>query len=153
MDFLIEILKMLDCCNELEIQNKGVELAANFNDIGVFILPMHPLYNKNVWENCAKIIEKRSDQELAPYVIKLLEWLQDLNWPGTFIIIERLKRIDGEILINPYIATLCKAKNYSEDDQEWLDHLTILIENKELAKKLDEDLYRRLKKRYTNFWC
>lgn len=153
MEFFIEILQMLDCRNELEIQNKGIELAANFNDISVFILPMHPLYNKNVWENCAKIIEKKSDQELAPYIIRLFEWLQDLNWPGAFIIIERLKLIDGKLLINPYIETLRKAINYSEDDREWLDNLTILIENKKLVGRLDEDLYRKLKKRYANFWC
>lgn len=149
---LVDILKMLNCNNASDIQNKGIKLAEKFDDISLFIQPMFPNYNKNIWENCAKILSQRSDQELSSYLIQLLEWLQDLNWPGAFIIIERLKQMNGKLLLNPFLLAIKKASNMPPDEQEWLDNLSILLENNELQKELDEDVYYTLKKRYDDFW-
>ncbi|MGO5549106.1 DUF5071 domain-containing protein [Wansuia hejianensis] len=33
----------------------------------------------------------RSDKQLETYLDKILEWLQDINWPGAFWISERLE--------------------------------------------------------------
>lgn len=149
---ITNILQMLDCCNDIETQNKGIKLAENITDINIFIQPMYPLYNKNVWENCAVILDKRSDEELKPYLKQLLEWLQDLNWPGTFIIIDRLKRFNGELLFPFYTAAINETLKRSVDDQEWLDNLSVLIENKELSNELSRDLYNSLEKIYNDFW-
>lgn len=149
---LVDILKMLNCNNAIDIQNKGIKLVEEFDNISLFIQPIFPEYNKNVWDNCARILSQKSDEELSPYLIELLEWLQDLNWPGTFIIIERLKRMNGKILLNSFLLAINKALNMPPDEQEWIDNLSILLENKELKKELNEDVYYILRKRYDGFW-
>lgn len=102
----IDIYRMLDENRSLEIQEQGIEVAIKMKEIDKFILPISPEYSKNVWLNCAKILDEKTDQELSPYLPELLEWLQDLNWPGTFIIIERLKRFDGQLLLKPFIKAM-----------------------------------------------
>lgn len=44
------------------------------------------------------IIEKK-DKELAPYMSLLLKWLQDLNWPGALLVLERLKHVEPKFII------------------------------------------------------
>ena len=66
--------------------------------INVFLQPTDKYHNQNVWENCAAILAKRSDEELSYYLVELLEWLQDLNWPGALVILDRLKAFSGEKL-------------------------------------------------------
>ncbi|MBQ9119946.1 MAG: DivIVA domain-containing protein, partial [Lachnospiraceae bacterium] len=39
----------------------------------------------------ALILAEKSDEELSPHLIQLMEWLQDLNWPGAVCIQDRLK--------------------------------------------------------------
>ena len=153
MSYDIEhIFSLIDCNQEIKKQEAGIKAAREIDEIVSFILPMHPSYNKNVWENCAKILSYKTDSELLPYLPELLEWLQDLNWPGAFIIIERLILFDGVLLLNPYVKAIEKAKKYSKDDQQWYDHLTILINNKSLSKKMDKILLDELSNRCEEFW-
>jgi len=152
MNLIKDIFPMLDCENELFIQEKGRCLAESMNEIEDFILPMHSLYNKNIWENCAKILCAKKDEELYPFLPQLFEWLQDLNWPGTFIIIERLKNMKGTFLVESYIKVISDAKDKGEENCEWLDHLTKLIENRELEELLERELSTYIWNRYKNFW-
>ena len=87
-----EIMDMLDWNMPLEIQLEGISLARNIKKIASFIQPLTPKYNKNVWLNCAVIISERSDEEIKPYLPEVLEWLQDMNWPGAFCILNRLQK-------------------------------------------------------------
>lgn len=151
MDYL-EIYSMLDEKNDQEIQSIGINFAMEMKDVDKFILPMHPHYNKNIWENCAKILEKKSDQELKPYLLEILEWLQDLNWPGVFTIIERLKKFDGALLLEPYKQTLFFVFDKDEENQEWCDYLSVLIENQELVDNLPQELYVKMKAIYDDYW-
>ena len=73
-----KIMDMLDWHMPAEIQAKGIFLAKNTETIIPFIQPVTPKHNKNVWGNCAEIIAERSDEELKPYLVELLEWLQDI---------------------------------------------------------------------------
>lgn len=148
----IDIYRMLDENRSLEIQEQGIEVARKMKEIDKFILPISPEYSKNVWLNCAKILDEKTDQELSPYLPELLEWLQDLNWPGTFIIIERLKRFDGQLLLKPFIKAMEIAREKKLEDQEWADYLSVLIENKELAKILPKEVYLQARGLYNDFW-
>ena len=149
---LEKILWMLDSENDMLTQQKGIELAGQIGNIADFILPMYPQYNKNVWENCAKVIILKTNLELAPYLVKILEWLQDLNWPGTFIIINRLLCFDGRLLAKAYIDVYNCARKAPEENNEWLNHLSKLIENKELVQNLNSEIYNHMMMRYRNFW-
>lgn len=89
---ITEIMDMLDWHMPYEIQSKGIFLARDTETIIPFIQPLAPKHNKNVWGNCAQIIAERSDEELKPYLVELLEWLQDMNWPGALCILNRLQK-------------------------------------------------------------
>ena len=86
-------MDLLDWNNSKEDQERGVKLAESVKCINVFLQPNSYRYGKNVWDNCAKILSARPDEELSLYLTELLKWLRDMNWPGAFCILERLKRM------------------------------------------------------------
>lgn len=147
------IMSLLSWNNSAVEQKKGIDFAKDVKCINAFLQPGLP-YGKDVWENCAKILCERSDEELYPYLWDLLEWLQDLNWPGAFLIMERLISYKGDLLIVCYKKTIERALSYPKDEQEWFDNLTKLIENKTIAEKLRGDnLYLTISERYKSLWC
>lgn len=89
-----KIYDMLSWDNDLEIQTQGIAEAKKMRSLSGFILPILGRKNsKAVWENCAKVLEGKSNRELEPYQQELFRWLQDLNWPGATIIYDRLLQI------------------------------------------------------------
>ena len=92
MDNINYILSLIDWNNTLDQQAAGIKMAENIKDIQAFIQPCTESNNKNVWDNCALIISKRSDAELFPYLDNLFAWLQDMNWPGALCILDRLQK-------------------------------------------------------------
>lgn len=144
-----EIMLMLDWNNSAEEQDKGLRLAANIKSINVFMQPLHPGCNKNVWGNCAKILCEKPDYLLSPYLMQLLEWIEDLNWPGALNILDRLKNYAD-------IKSLCFAVNESTkkavalNNQIWLGNLCELLDNENLKVKLSGDTLDELKKYYNN---
>lgn len=123
---ITEILDMLDWYMPFEIQSKGISLAKNAKTIAPFIQPLTPKHNKNVWGNCATIIAEKSDEELKPYLDELLEWLQDMNWPGAFCILSRLQKYsDNDSICNAINTCITKAKN--SGDEVWKSNLYLLL--------------------------
>ena len=118
------ILSLLDWNNSDEEQEKGVKLAKDIKYISAFIQPGHP-YGKNIWDNCAKILAERDDKELEPHLIELLEWLQDMNWPGAFCILDRLKNYSDKNSVLSAIS-ICIQKAKDCNDEIWKDNLLTL---------------------------
>ena len=74
----------------------------------------------------------KSDSVLEPYLDEILKWLQDLNWPGASIILNRLKNYSGEKLKKPFLKCFTKAINLNnEHGLMWLDYLSELLDNKQ----------------------
>ena len=122
------IMDMLDWHMPSEIQSKGITLARNAETIIPFIQPLTPKHNKNVWENCAVIIAEKSDENLKPYLVELLEWLQDMNWPGAFCILSRLQKYsDNNSICNAINVCIEKAKDCG--DKVWESNLFLLCRN------------------------
>ncbi len=119
------IMELLDWNNSIEKQEQGVELAQNVKCINAFLQPGNRYYGKNVWDNCAKILSARSNEELSPYLIELMEWLQDMNWPGAFCILDRLKGMVNEPLFQ-YSYTICLKCAKALDDEAWESNLKML---------------------------
>lgn len=114
-----EIMKLIDWNQTDENQQKGIEMAKDVKCINAFILPLHANTNKNVWDNCAIILSKRTDEELRPYLSNLMEWLEDLNWPGSLTILERLNNYsDKKWLKNNFNYCYNIAK--STNNTNWL---------------------------------
>ena len=122
---ITEIMDMLDWHMPSEIQSKGISLARNTETIIPFIQPLTPKHNKNVWENCAVIIAEKSDESLKPYLVELLEWLQDMNWPGAFCILDRLKNYSDKNSILSAIS-ICIQKAKDCNDEIWEGNLLTL---------------------------
>ena len=119
------IMDLLDWNNSIERQEQGIEMAKDVKCINVFLQPGSRYYGKNVWDNCAKILSARSNEELSPYMIELMEWLQDMNWPGAFCIFERLKGMVNEQLFQ-HSYTICLKYAQALEDEVWENNLRML---------------------------
>ena len=109
-----KIMDMLDWHMPSEIQAKGRALAMNMDTFIPFIQPLTPKHNKNVWDNCAAIIAEKKDEELKPYLTELLEWLQDMNWPGAFCILHRLQKYTDTNSISNAVNACVKKPKWKE---------------------------------------
>ena len=141
-----EIYRMLNWKNPLNIQLEGIKLAQSIQDLSLLI---QPPAEASVWERCADIICEKSDAVLEPYLDELLEWLQDLNWPGALAICERLKTFSGDLLKKHVISAVDKAEKMSNGEgTQWLVWLSELLDNNELKKELPEEVIEKLQKQY-----
>ena len=125
---ITEIIDLLDWHMPSEIQSKGISLARNVETITPFIQPLTPKHNKNVWENCAIIIAEKNDENLKPHLVKLLEWLKDMNWPGAFCILSRLQKYSDNSSIDNAI-NICIEKANDCGDKTWESNLYLLDRN------------------------
>lgn len=116
---------LLDWNKSIADQAEGIKMAENIENINVFLQPCSKNYNKNVWDNCAKILSARSNEELSPYMIELMEWLQDMNWPGAFCIFDRLKGMVNEQLFQ-HSYTICLKYAQALEDEVWENNLRML---------------------------
>lgn len=141
-----ELMVMLDWNNSQENQQKGIKNGKTIKDLSVFLQPLTPLFNKNVWENCAKILSEKSSKELEPYFLKLLEWLQDLNWPGAEIILKKLKCTYSKVLASQ--LEICVNNAVEDHNEKWLNNMSQLIQNKLLVKQLSLKAFTILSEYY-----
>ena len=109
-----QIFDDLSSMNSEEVQARGMEAARQIKHLTVLIMP---LMNKPIWYNCAKVIAEKSDEELKPYFMLLLRWLQDINWPGADIIYDRLLEVNDESFIDDYRISLSMAQK--SGDRPW----------------------------------
>ena len=117
-------MELLDWSNSTEKQLQGILLAREIKCINVFLQPGFP-YGKSVWKNCAKILSERTNEELSPYLIDLMEWLQDMNWPGAFCILDRLKRMINEPLYQ-HSYNICLKCAKALEDETWETNLGMI---------------------------
>lgn len=118
------IMELIDWNNSIEKQAQGVRLAQDVKCINAFLQPGNP-YGKNVWDNCAKILSGKTDEELSPYLVELMGWLQDMNWPGAFCILERLKKMVNESLFQ-HSYNICLKYAKALEDEVWESNLRML---------------------------
>lgn len=124
-----KIYEMIDWNMPQYVQSEGRLLAKKMSVVSPFIQPLTPKYNKNIWENCAIIISEKDDIFIKPYLIRLLEWLQDMNWPGAFCIFYRLREYkDIDSLRNA--VDICLKKAQDEKDDIWMHNLYLVLHEK-----------------------
>lgn len=102
-----QIFEMLSWNNDKRIQAQGIKEAKKIKNLSVLI---QPIESKSIWENCAKVLVSKTDEELQIYLIDLFEWLQDMNWPGADIVYERLKSMPVQYIETAYRICLSIAK-------------------------------------------
>ena len=136
------IYEMLHWENPPETRMKGMCLAKKEKDLSLLIMPTaHP----SVWEACAQVLSDKTDEELKPYLPDLLEWLNDINWPGGHIIFNRLLSFSGEKLKYAFVECVeSLLQCQDEDNNRWLYFLSELLSNRELKDKLPKNLVAAL---------
>lgn len=133
-----EIYKMLSWENPVEMRLRGIKLAREITDLSLLIMPPSV---PSVWEQCANILAEKSDNELEPYLENLLEWMQDLNWPGSITIEKRLKAFSWEKIKPPLEKAVAKSITLPEREKSmWLYYLSGFLDNKILAANLSDDV-------------
>lgn len=118
MHSIDEFYERLSWGSQPEVQKAAVEEARSIQSLWLFVLPG---YRKDIWENCARILAERSDEELEPYLYPILKWMQDMNWPGAFIIFDRLQRMPESRL--SYGLRLRRQEAVKLEDDVWLENL------------------------------
>lgn len=108
---------------------------------------MQPIQGKNYWENCAKILCGLDKGKMSQYIPAMLEWLQDLNWPGAVRVLIHLKSFPNEIIKKPLEDDVYRAVEAKDD--EWLYGLSSFIQNKELCNILDPNILKELQSHFT----
>ena len=119
------IMKLINWNASAEDQYKGIQMGREVKNLKCFMQPMGINEGKQVWENCARIIAGHSDEELERYLYDLLLWLQDLNWPGALIILERLNQF-GDSGCLGMLITSAREQARRLEDTPWLDNLSLL---------------------------
>lgn len=99
----------------------------------MFLQPCNKNINKNVWNNCAKILSDKSDEELSPYLPELFRWLKDLNWPGAICIYDRLIISEDELFEYELKVSITTAK--AQNDKLWLQALKNLKKERKARDK------------------
>lgn len=107
-----DIFGYLSWNNAPEVQSMGIEMAKKIKFLSVLIMPIE---DKSVWENCAKILASKSDDELDRYFIKLFEWIKDMNWPGADIIYRRLSLVPSQKIMWVYKYSVSIAEQTHDD--------------------------------------
>lgn len=107
-----DIFGYLSWNNAPEVQSTGIEMAKKIKFLSVLIMPIE---DKSVWENCAKVLASKSDDELDRYFIKLFEWIKDMNWPGADIIYRRLSLVPSQKIMWAYKYSVSIAEQTHDD--------------------------------------
>ena len=110
------IMNLIDWNKDIHEQKKGIEMAEKIENINVFLQPCNKNSNKNVWNNCAIILSKRTDEELSPYLVELFMWLQDMNWPGALRVFDRIQRYSDDVSYNIAYGICIKYAQALSDD-------------------------------------
>lgn len=100
-------------------EKMGIDEAKKIKNLFPFIQPIivPTDKSKSVWEPCSKVISLKTDEELEPFLYLLFEWLQDMNWPGAFIIFDRLAKIPYSMLKPSLEFSIEEAKR--KKDEMW----------------------------------
>ena len=104
----------------------GINEAKKYKYLYPFIQPVIPKFSKVTWEPCARVVVSKSNEELEPYLYLLFEWLQDVNWPGAYTIMERLAEMPFSLIEGAF--KFSKRQAEKDNDQPWLWALEDLYE-------------------------
>lgn len=149
MNIIDDIMSKIDWNLPEETQNVAITMSDSVKDLWYFVQPLNEQGGKNVWDGCARILARRTDKELEPYIVPLFEWLRDSNWPGYDTIMDRMKKYKPEMLINQY--SYCIMRAIGKEDDIWLDYLSGVIENPGVLALLSSEYQTLMKEHYKTY--
>ena len=143
MDNIKELIRDLDWSKPEEVQKKSIEQLLKMHDSElIFLAQQNELCHKYCWHNAAAILKAIGYPRIRPVIPYLMEWFQDINWPGVVTIVETLRTINPNELI-PYIEEASK-RSIDENDDCWAFGLVTLIRELDLTPIVNKDIYNEL---------
>lgn len=125
-----DIIMNLSWNNSIENQVKAIDEIALMDDINPKCL-LQPI-SKEYWENAAKVLQKIRYPKIEEAIPGLFVWLQDMNWPGTMVVVEILEALPKDVFakfLEDAVIDALKTK-----DEIWLSNLAILLESSNLKR-------------------
>ena len=89
-------------------------------DVAELILPPR---EKSQWHRCAYIISMMPIDFISIHAVDLMEWFQDLNWPGIEEIFAALSRLPKDELCVALTKALEIAGNTQDEEWDYNLHL------------------------------
>lgn len=136
-DEICFLIKNLALGNKLQNQKSAMSQLTNLknDEIRLLILPGS---DKKSWKNAALVLKQIGYPRIKPVVFDLLDWLQDINWPGSHTIIDLLSTVDKSVLVNEIEKKLdievIDDVPIRKDDM-WLGAFFLLIKKMNLKEK------------------
>jgi len=144
-DKVDKLFENLSCTSDEFTQKWAIEDSKALNKK---YLPLLIRYKDvDAGENCAKALSELPDETLRPFLPYLLEWLQDMNWPGAWTILERLKKFNDAETLARVVEKSVKVA-LACDDQHWLKSMSGLLGNDMFAAELNKETKNILYDRY-----
>lgn len=103
-----------------EVAAKKILTHADEYDVAELILPSG---EKGLFQECAFIISKMPIDFIARHAVDLMEWFQDLNWPGVDEIFAALSQLPEDELTVALNKSLETARNTQDEEWDYNLHL------------------------------
>lgn len=126
-----DLLRQLDWNLPESIQTEAIDKILHLEDFDSKLL-IQPL-DLHHWQNAAKILNAMGFNKVKHLTNELLYWVQDVNWPGAFIVLDLLKTFPNEYLL-PYLENVIAEAIQTRDDP-WLDYLSIFTYGGKISKE------------------
>ncbi|MBA2939978.1 DUF5071 domain-containing protein [Paenibacillus sp. CGMCC 1.16610] len=148
LEDIYKLIKDLSWNNPEHVQRDAVKELSNLKDEDVILLAKqsNDLCSKPCWDNAAIVLKNIGYPANAMALPYLMEWFQDITWPGVRPIITTLKDIETKILI-PHIKN-ASISAINENDDCWANGLVYLIKelNLDQADFNNDKLFWKLEK-------
>lgn len=117
------------------LQDYAISQLIHLEDSKLHLL-LQPI-SKSYWGNAAIVLKRIGYPRVKSIIPELLQWIQDMNWPGAQEIVDLLITVDEEIV--PYVKKVLKSR-----DGIWIIWLLSEVVSKwtkDLKKQIKDDLY------------
>ncbi|MDQ7096681.1 DUF5071 domain-containing protein [Desulfosporosinus sp. PR] len=143
MDNIFNIIRDLDWSKPEDVQKKAMEQLQEIDDRDIiYLAQQNELNYKYCWHNAALVLKAIGYPRIKPVLSYLMEWFQDVNWPGVRTIVEIFRAISPTDLLSS-IEDASK-RSIKENDDFWAFGLVSLIKDLELEHLINKDLYNQL---------
>lgn len=95
-------------------------------------------HGKSCWDGAAEVITEIGLPRIHGIMPGVMEWLQDMNWPGAKIIFDYLEKQSKETMLPHIQQALHKANE--QNDQMWLYWMMYLMENMQIRGEDFQDI-------------
>ncbi len=136
-----ELIANLSGPKEVRELAKKELVNINENDL-VLLAQQSELCHKGCWESAAEVLNQIGFPRIKSVLPYLMEWFQDINWPGVGTIVKTL-RTTNPIELIPYIEDAAK-RSIAENDDCWAFGLVSLVRELDSLHLVDKELYNKL---------